>query len=173
MVYQSDFMLRFFSQLPIYSNLSLKTPGNILVLLVLVGRITKVFQVKLQTSLHLHLWPDISSCPFFSSSSCLLFTCTHVFLLMFHRPSIPTDALPAVSAHLLVVCVGGFCSLPGVSWQVELLLQREVRKHCCPCTQRSVISLPDEQWLRCSFIACLLRPTVQIIVYFQGDVGRT
>lgn len=168
MVYQSDIMLRFFSQLPIYSNLSLKTPGNILVLLVLVGRIT-----KLQTSLHLHLWPGRWLCPFSSSSCCLLFTCTHVFLLVFHVPSIPTDALPAVSTHLVVVCVGGVCSLHGVSWQVELLLQREVRKHCCPCAQRSVISLPDEQWLQCSIIACLLRPTIQIIVYFQGDMGRT
>lgn len=46
-----------------------------------------------------------------------------------------------------VVCVQGVCSLPGVPWQAGLLLQRQVRRHCCPCTQRSGISLPQQQWL--------------------------
>lgn len=57
-------MLRFLSLLPIYSDLYLNTPGNILVPLVLVGRIMKLLQVKLQTCLLLHLWPGRWSCPF-------------------------------------------------------------------------------------------------------------
>lgn len=48
-------MLRLVSQTPIYSSLSLKRPGNVLVPLSLVGRISKVLQVELQTSLLLHV----------------------------------------------------------------------------------------------------------------------
>lgn len=91
---------------------------------------------------------------------------------VFHLRSIPKDTWHAESAHLGVVHVWDICSLPGVSWQVELLLQRQVRRHCYLYTLRSVISLPQQQWLWCSVTACLLRPRVQIIVYFQGDVGR-
>lgn len=89
-VYQSNFMLRLVSQLPAYSSWSLKRPGNFLVPLNLVGRISKVLQVELQTSLLLHLWACRWYCPFPSSSSCLLFKYARVFLQTSHPLSSPT-----------------------------------------------------------------------------------
>lgn len=121
-------MLRLVSQLPIYSNLSLKRPGNILVPLNLVGRISKILQVELQTSLLLHLWPQRWSCPFPYSSSCLLFKYT--FSCRHFVPSAVPQTLYVlctllVSAHLVVVYAGVVCSLPSMSWQVG-----------CPSSQR-------------------------------------
>lgn len=64
----------------------------------------------------------------------------HMYSCSLAGVSSPQHSLLALSAHLVRVWVRDFCSLPSVSWQVELLFQREVRDHCCPYIQRSVIS---------------------------------